>query len=163
MKSCKRPLFPIIRLSLGWLFFWPFIDKTFGLGFGTATEDAWLAGNSPTYGFLTYATKGPFAEIYQSIAGHPIVDWLFMLGLLYVGLAFIFGITMKFAGYAGALMLALMYTAGFLPPEHNPFMDEHIIYLLFMILIPQTNCGYSWSLSSWWTNTKLVKKYPLLK
>lgn len=163
MQHCKRPLFPILRLALGWIFFWAFIDKLFGLGFATTPEDAWLAGGSPTYGFLTYATKGPFAEIYQAMAGHPVVDWLFMLGLLYVGLAFLSGITLKVAGYTGALMLALMYTASFLPPEHNPFMDEHLIYLLLMLVLPQTNCGYSFSLSAWWTSKKLVKKYPFLK
>ena len=161
--SCKKPIFVLLRLSMGWLFLWGFLDKTFGLNFATTPEDAWLAGGSPTYGFLSYATKGPFAGMYQSIAGNPIVDWLFMLGLLGVGVAFLLGIMMKFSGYVGAFMMLLMYTAGFLPPEHNPFMDEHLVYPLIFLVIPMTNCGYSFSLSKWWTATKLVKKYPLLK
>ena len=59
--SCKKPIFVLLRLSMGWLFLWGFLDKTFGLNFATTPEDAWLAGGSPTYGFLSYATKGPFA------------------------------------------------------------------------------------------------------
>ena len=29
--------------------------------------------------------------------------------------------------------LGLIYTAGFLPPENNPFMDQHIIFALVLL------------------------------
>ena len=38
----------LLRLIIGWVFFWAFIDKVFGLGFATTAEKAWLAGVSPT-------------------------------------------------------------------------------------------------------------------
>ena len=59
-----------IRLSIGWVFLWAFLDKTFGLGHETASKDAWLNGGSPTSGFLGFATKGPFSGLYHDIAGH---------------------------------------------------------------------------------------------
>ena len=69
------------RFSLGWVFLWAFLDKTFGLGYATKAEDAWLDGGSPTYGFLNFAATGPFEDFYKSIAGDAWADWLFMIGL----------------------------------------------------------------------------------
>jgi len=122
----------LLRISLGWIFFWPFLDKTFGLGFATASENAWIAGGSPTAGFLSYATQGPFAEWFQILAGNMLVDWLFMMGLLLIGLSLILGVFMRMAIFSGSLMLVLMYLA-VLPPEHNPIIDDHIIYSLVLI------------------------------
>lgn len=52
-----------------------------------------------------------------------------MLGLLGIGAALMLGVFMNLAAGAGALLLLLMWTA-VLPPENNPFMDDHIIYAL---------------------------------
>ena len=68
----------ILRIGMGWIFLWAFFDKLFGLGFATKAEGAWVNGGSPTFGFLNFASKGPLAEIYQSMAGNAVVDWLFM-------------------------------------------------------------------------------------
>lgn len=160
-KIKENHLWALLRLGMGWIFLWAFLDKVFGLGFATAADKAWILGNSPTYGFLTFATKGPLASFYQSLAGIGIVDWLFMLGLLLIGLALILGIGVKIAGYSGALMLFLMWTA-VLPPEHNPFLDEHIIYALLLILLTKVQSS-KLGLGKWWSNTKLVKRFPYLK
>lgn len=108
MKNKERYIWAVLRIGMGWLFLWPFLDKLFGLGFTTAPEDAWIAGGSPTFGYLKFATSGPLAPIFQSLAGNPIVDWLFMLGLLLIGLALISGIGVSIASYAGAVMVLLM-------------------------------------------------------
>ncbi|MBI2577711.1 MAG: hypothetical protein HYV77_02605, partial [Candidatus Wildermuthbacteria bacterium] len=42
----------IVRISIGWIFFWAFIDKLWGLGFATAAGNSWLNGGSPTTTFL---------------------------------------------------------------------------------------------------------------
>jgi len=129
----KHKLLTIVRILLGWTFLWAFLDKTLGLGFATITERAWINGGSPTYGFLTYSAKGPFMDFYKSIAGNPIFDWLFMLGLLLIGLSFIFNRYVKYSGWFGALLMILMYTAGFILPENNPLIDEHIIYAILFL------------------------------
>jgi len=153
----------VTRLGMGWLFLWPFLDKVFGLGFTTEAGRAWIDGVSPTVGFLKFGTKGPFAELYQSIAGNPLIDWLFMLGLLFIGLTLILGIGVKLAGWSGALMLVLMYTAGFIPPEHNPFLDDHLMYAIFMIGLTLVPSGHWLGLGRWWSGTKLVKDYTFLE
>lgn len=127
-----------LRLTMGFIFLWAFLDKTFGLGFATLPEKSWLNGGSPTFGFLSFGAKGPFVEIFQSLAGVAVVDWMFMLGLLFVGLTLIFNKYVKWGALAGILMLALMYLA-LLFPANNPIIDDHIIYILVLALIAIKN------------------------
>ncbi|MFA6307285.1 MAG: hypothetical protein WCS88_01145 [Patescibacteria group bacterium] len=152
----------LLRIILGWIFLWAFWDKVFGLGFATEADKSWLNGTSPTSGFLKFSTSGPFADIFQSMAGNPLIDWLFMLGLLLLGSALILGIASKLTTIGGSIMLALMYLAA-IPPEHNPLVDEHIIYILilFGFYIDETN--HSLGFGKKWEKCKLVKKYPILQ
>ena len=152
----------LTRIAMGLIFLWAFFDKLFGLGFATSPEKAWLAGISPTSGFLQNSTEGPFGRIFQSLAGSAVVDWLFMLGLLLIGIALVFGIAMRLASYAGALLMSLMWLATLLP-EHHPFLDEHIIYALVLLLCAFGNAGTYLGLTKFWHQTKLVQKIPILK
>lgn len=155
-------LFSLLRITLGFIFFWAFIDKVFGLGFATTPDKAWLQGISPTTGFLKFAVKGTFAPLFHNLAGNPLVDWLFMLGLLGIGLSLILGIGLRIAGYCGALLVFLMYLSLF-PSENNPLIDEHIIYLFIFLILATEEIGYRFSLYDWWKHTVLVKKYPVLQ
>lgn len=130
----ERILFIAIRVSLGLIFLWAFFDKLFGLGFSTAAEASWLAGGSPTSGYLLYGTHGPLAEVFQALAGQIWVDWLFMTGLLGIGAGLVSGYALRISAYAGSVLMILMYISAF-PPEHHPFLDEHIIYTLMLLLI----------------------------
>ena len=172
MTSKKLEYFwGILRICLGIIFLWAFVDKLIGLGYATCNteegiqvlcEKAWISGGSPTYGFLKFAAKGPFALYFQSLAGNPLVDSLFMLGLLGVGLALILGVFTRIASVSGALMLFLMWLA-VLPPENNPFLDDHIIYLILMIGFIIVRAGRYLGLGNWWHKTRLVKKHPWLE
>lgn len=156
-------LLGVLRIVIGWTFLWSFFDKLFGWGFATKAEDAWLLGKSPTFGFLNFATKGPFAEFYKSLAGSAVVDWLFMLGLLGIGVAFTFGIGVRIAAWSAFAMYALMYTAGFIPPEHNPVTDEHVVNALLVLLLAWMDSGRYLGLGNWWRNTAIVRNYPVLE
>jgi thiosulfate dehydrogenase [quinone] large subunit len=158
----KHTLLGILRLLLGWIFLWPFLDKVFGLGFATESGKAWIDGISPTYGFLNFGTRGPFADFFQSFAGNPFVDWIFMIGLLGIGIALILGIGVRIAAVAGSIMLILMYVA-VIPPEHNPYVDDHIIYAVVLILLAYTDSGKYIGFGKRWTRSKIVSKLPFLK
>ncbi|PIR88551.1 MAG: hypothetical protein COU09_01730 [Candidatus Harrisonbacteria bacterium CG10_big_fil_rev_8_21_14_0_10_44_23] len=140
----SKTLLSILRIALGWLFFWAFLDKLFGLGFSTCAKigpmcsDAWLKGGSPTAGFLNYAARGPFADYYHSLAGSPIIAWAFMLILLFLGISLMFGVYTKFGATLGAALMLTIYGAQ-IPPEHNPILDEHIIYALALLYIAKTS------------------------
>ncbi len=123
-----------LRLMMGFTFLWAFLDKTFGLGFATVAEKAWINGGSPTAGFLANAVRGPFAEIFNSLSGVMFIDWLFMLGLLFVGCTLLFNRYVRWGALVGIVMLALMYLA-LLLPTNNPIVDDHLIYIFVLALL----------------------------
>src|SRR3989344_912887 len=144
-----KKVWALLRIALGWVFLWAFLDKLFGLGFATAKDKSWLAGGSPTAGFLKGAVTGPFADFYHSLSGSPIVDWLFMLGLLGLGLALVFGAAMRLAAWGGFVLMGLMYLA-LLWPANNPVIDEHIIYALALLGLYSVDAGKTWGVGKWW-------------
>jgi thiosulfate dehydrogenase [quinone] large subunit len=171
--TALRYVAAVLRLSLGWVFLWAFLDKMFALGFATGRDPetgvvdrfgdaAWIHGGSPTEGFLTFAAKGPFADIYHDIAGAAWADWLFMLGLLGIGVALMLGVAMRLATISGVVMLVLMWSA-VLPPENNPFMDDHIIYALTLILLALMGAGKTLGLGRIWERLTIVRRYSILK
>lgn len=161
-KISAQHIAGLTRLSMGFILLWAFFDKLFGFGMATGANKSWLAGTSPTFDFLKLATKGPLASFYQNLAGNAVVDWLFMMGLLLVGLALIFGICMKIAAYSGSLLMLLLWSA-VLPPKNNPLIDQHIIYMLVLLGLKATKAGEHLGLGKWWSNTVLVKKFPILE
>src|SRR6187402_1250514 len=73
-----RRALAVLRLATGFIFLWAFADKTFGLGFSTPAERAWINGGTPSQGFLkSDAVTGPLKEFFASIAS-PLTDVLFM-------------------------------------------------------------------------------------
>jgi thiosulfate dehydrogenase [quinone] large subunit len=159
--TATRYLLAGIRIALGWVFLWAFLDKAFGLGFATPSERSWFNGGSPTNGFLGSA-KGPFSGFYHSIAGTGIADALFMTALLGVGLALLLGIGMRIAAAAGALLTVMMWTA-VLPPATNPFMDDHLVYAAILIVLALLGAGNTLGLGRVWAATPLVQRTPWLK
>ena len=158
-----RCVWAVLRLLMGWTFSWAFIDKLFGLGVATSSESAWLNGGSPTLGFLKFATHGPFADAYQTIAGNAFVDALFMAGLAGVGLSLLLGIGVRMGAVSGVAMLLLMYTAASLPPENNPFVHERLVYAVVMVGLLASGSGRTLGLGRWWERTALVQRFPILR
>jgi len=161
-EKATRYLFAGLRLALGWTFLWAFLDKMFGLGHETAAKAAWINGGHPTQGFLKFAAAGPFKGIYNDIAGATWADWLFMIGLLGIGLALILGVAMRIAAASGATLLVLMWTA-VLPPENNPFMDDHLIYAMVLGILALTAAGRTFGLGRAWERLPFVQRYGFLK
>lgn len=151
----------VLRIATGLVFLWAFLDKAFGLGYSTPGERAWIAGGSPTNGFLSNVEVGPFDTAFQAIAGAWWADWLFMLGLLGLGVAVTLGIGLRISAVAGSVMMLLMWLAEF-PPDRftaagepsgssNPLVDYHIIYALVLIVAAIGYAGHTWGLGRWWT------------
>jgi thiosulfate dehydrogenase [quinone] large subunit len=154
-----------VRITLGWTFLWAFLDKMFGL-YPTASDHSWLAGGSPTAGYLGYATTGPLSGFYQGLTGSAdavaIVNVLFMLALLAIGVALILGVGMRIAGYSGAVLMVLLWSTN-LPPANNPIIDEHIVFMILLLGLTVVKAGQWLGLGKWWVNTPMVKRIPLLE
>jgi thiosulfate dehydrogenase [quinone] large subunit len=185
-KGLQR-VFALLRLAMGWTFLWAFLDKAFALGFSTGRvvdevsgatsidffgNAAWVQGASPTAGVLGFATKGPLADFYQTFTGFQMteagpvasawVDWVYMLSMLLIGGALILGIGVRLASIGGILWMAIFYTATAIWPEHNPFLDDHIVYAIVLVGLILANAGRYYGLGKVWQRTALVKRYPIL-
>jgi len=160
-SSLADKVWGLTRIALGSVFLWAFVDKLFGLGFATPSERSWLSGGSPTSGFLG-GVEGPFSGIYTAIAGQAWADWLFMLGLLGIGVALMAGVAMRFAAAAGSLLLVLMWTA-VLPMTNHPFLDDHLVYAMVLVGLALSGAGRTFGLGGRWEQLSIVKKNPVLR
>ena len=151
----EKKLFAVLRIVMGSIFFWAGIDKIFGLGFATLSEKSWIVGVSPTSGFLSNATEGPFSTIFQNLSHNSIVDFLFVGGLVLVGSALILGIGVTIAGYAGSLMMGLIYLSIY-PPENNPLIDEHVVYIISLMILVKVKAGNKWGFGAWWDKQNYI-------
>ena len=172
LSGTARRVLATLRLAMGFIFAWAFLDKTFALGFSTgrleggnidffAQGSAWLNGGSPTRGFLS-GSRGPLASFWQGLAGDTWVNWVFMLALAAVGIALLLGIGMRLAAVGGSLLLLSMWSVAMLPGS-NPFVDSHIIYTLVLVVLALTAAGNTWGLGERWGRTRLVQRLPFLK
>jgi thiosulfate dehydrogenase [quinone] large subunit len=162
--SARRSL-ALLRLATGFIFLWAFLDKTFGLGYSTPSERAWLNGGTPSQGFLNSpAVVGPFQGFFQSIAS-PATDVLFMLGMLGVGAAVMLGVGVRVSAWAGSAIMLMMWAAEWplTAGSTNPVMDYHIIYALALVVVAVTFAGDTWGLGRMWRELPLVQKYTWLR
>jgi len=151
-----RIVLAALRVVLGFYFVWAFVDKTFGFGFATPAERAWINGGSPTTGYLS-GVEGPFAGAFNAIAGAAWADWLFMAGLLGIGVALILGIGMRIVAVSAAVLLFLMYLASF-PMTTNPIIDDHIVDALAIAALALIGAGDVYGLGLKWKALPIVQR-----
>jgi thiosulfate dehydrogenase (quinone) large subunit len=157
----------VLRLVMAFVFLWAFLDKAFGWGYATPADRAWLNGGSPTLGFLSGVDVGPLAGTFNSWAGAVWADWLFMLGLLAIGVALALGVALRIAAVGGAVMMLLMWAAewpldrltasGEPSMSTNPLIEYHIIYAVVLVVLAATFAGNTWGLGRVWARLPFVK------
>jgi len=147
------------RLALGFLFLWGGIEKIETWGGLVWNGDA---NTSATTGYLKFAVSGPFAEFFHSLAGNPAVEFLVVYGELLIGISIMFGILTRVGGVSGVAMALLFYLSQ-LPVQHNPFVNEYVVYMLvflaFVFLTPGRFLGLDGLLQS----SRFVESRPTLK
>ncbi len=158
----------LLRIAIGFFFLWAFLDKLFGLGYSTPTSKAWINGGSPTKGFLGNVTVGPLQSQYHSMAGTWWADWSFMIALALLGVALILGIALRPAAVGGTILLAMMWLAVYPPAKFdatgaptmstNPFVDDHVLEALIIIVLAATNAGLFFGLSGVWRRMPLIRR-----
>ena len=137
----------LMRLSMGWVFFYAGLSKII-------KEGGWTAA-----GYLANL-EGPFAEIFAQMAGNSLVDWLNMLGLLAVGIAFILGIGIHIASFSGIILMLLYFFAEYpARGDYMNFIEDHIIYAIVFLGFYIFGAGKKFSLGekfkkeSWYKNS----------
>lgn len=174
-RPLARFALAVLRICFGVTFLWAFLDKLLALGYATGKnpetgavdrlgDAAWINGGSPTEGFLTFGVPedNPFKDIFNGIAGAAWADWLFMLGLLAIGVALLLGFAMRLAGLAGAILYLLMWLA-VLPLENNPVVDDHLTGAVVVVVLALTLAGDTLGVGKMWARTSLVRRIPILR
>jgi thiosulfate dehydrogenase (quinone) large subunit len=167
-----RKVLAVARVVIGFTFLWAFVDKLFGLGFATPSSRAWINGGTPAQGFIK-SIEGPFKDVFQIFA-NPVGDWLFMIGLLGIGVAMIAGAGLRIAAVAGTLLMLFMFMAEWptatsvvdgkiVSGSTNPIVDSHWHEALLLIIAAVTLAGDTWGLGKWWGNLGFVKKHRWLR
>jgi thiosulfate dehydrogenase [quinone] large subunit len=156
----------ILRLSVGFVFLWAFLDKLLGFGYATPAAKSWLNGGTPSQGFLkSPAVVGPLKPFFAGIAS-PATDVLFMVGMLAIGVAVMLGVGLRVSAIAGSILMVFMYLAewSFTPNagSSNPIVDYHVIYALALILISVLSAGDTWGLGREWKGLPYVNNHRWL-
>lgn len=172
VRAGARKWLAAARIGTGFIFLWAFLDKTFGLHYSTGAAHAdgspaslsWLEGGTPSQGFMKFASIGPFKDFFADIAS-PVTDWLFMLGMLGVGVAVMLGIGLRIAAVSGSLIMVLMWVAEWplLQGSTNPVMDYHIVYAFVLVIAAVTLAGDTWGLGRRWAALPVVQQNPWLR
>jgi thiosulfate dehydrogenase (quinone) large subunit len=148
----------VARIAVGWVFLWSFLDKAFGFGYATPSEGAWINGGSPAAGWLEHGTAAsPFAPMFSAMAGSGVVDVLYMVAMLGIGLALILGIGLRVNAVLGGLVVLMMW-AGSLPLETNPFFSYHLLYAILFVAFAVGAVGHTWGLGRRWERLAIVQK-----
>jgi len=136
----------IMRIAMGWIFVWSGFDK--------------LLGDWTSAGFLVNATKGPlegwFVDLGTNRAAVDVIDGLVIWGQILIGIALILGVVTRFSLFWAGVMMFMFYIAQ-LPPENNPFLDEHIIYIGVFLLLGALGAGRILGLDA------LIEKLPFVR
>lgn len=159
----------VLRIATGFVFLWAFLDKMFGLHYSTPSNKAWIHGGSPTKGFLSSVQVGPLRSTFHSMAGDSWVNWLFMLGLLGIGVAVMAGIGLRVAAVSGVALLAMMWLAEFPLAQHtnagapsgstNPLVDYHVVYAIALVVAAATYAGNTWGFGKFWARLPFVSRH----
>ncbi len=128
----------LLRITIGWLFL--------NAGIAKVIEPTWSAAK-----YLSAATtfNGFFGWLASS-SMLPIVNFLVEWGLVLMGLALILGVCVRYASYAGAVLMFLFYlpVLNFPTVGHGYIVDDHIIYIAALLTLAGFEAGTVWGLEN---------------
>ena len=143
------PFVALMRFTMGWIFVYSGFDK--------------LLTDFSSAGYLANATKGPLGGWFQSLGANSlavsVIDPLVVWGEILIGLALVFGVLTRWAAFWGAAMMFMFYISAF-PPEHNPFVEYQLVYIVALGLMGALGAGRILGLDYFVERLPLVKRVP---
>lgn len=137
MTKLQRVSLFLLRVSLGWLFFWAGITKVLKPGWSAA-------------GFLQGAKTFPdLFHWFASPAMLPITNFANEWGLTLLGISLILGIFIRWSAPFGMVLMILYYLPilQFPYPDANLFIvDQHIIFIIVLAVLYAFGAGRCWGL-----------------
>lgn len=103
-----------------------------------------------------------FVDIGTNQTALDVIDPLVIWGQILIGFSLILGLFTRVGAFFGALQMLMFYLA-VLWPEHNPFIDDHFIYIGIFALLGALGAGRIVGIDSYLEQTETVKKMPWLR
>lgn len=138
MNSPQKIALLLLRLSLGWFFFYSGLSKFLGDEFSAA-------------GFLTGAeSMQPMYDWFASSSNIGWVNFLNIWGQMAIGAGLMLGLLVRPASFFGILLMLLYYFPGLDFPyvEHGFLIDDHIIYVFAFVILYTFRAGSVWGLDA---------------
>jgi thiosulfate dehydrogenase (quinone) large subunit len=138
MKKSQRIVLFLLRLSLGWYMFYAGITKVLDPEWSAA---GYLGGAKILGGFYGWLASPGII---------PFVNFVNEWGLTLLGISLILGVFVRLSSILGALLMFLYYLPlGIIHPDtHSMFVDDHIIFILVLLLFHFSDAGKIWGLDS---------------
>jgi len=166
MDHKDRGIF-ILRVGLGLGLAFAGLDKFLRLAGGAAfTSKGFLSfgSNGAWLGSDPKAVINPTHGFWVSVAGNSslvsIFDTLVVFGEIAVGIALILGLATRFSAVMGALLMGLIYVAGW-SFGNGPF-NEQFMYGLMALTIVITGAG-AYALDTVVAKVPVMQKIPVVK
>jgi len=153
--SQKISLF-LVRISLGWLFFYMGVTRVFFSDIPWSAEN-YLKGAKTFVGFYNYLLQ---PNILPAI--NLVNEW----GQLLLGVSLILGVFVRPSAFLGAVLMLLYYFPGLDFPHagrSSYIVDQHIIYGSTLLYLSITGAGRYGGLYSLFVKIPLFSKFPKLK
>ena len=153
MTTFQKISLLLVRLSLGWLFFYSGITKILNPQWSSLK---YLQGAKMMTGFYAWLSQPSILSV---------VDFMNEWGQLLLGISLILGVAVRLSTTLGAILMALYYIA--LPfPYPNPqslIVDTHVIYALILIYLGAVQAGRVYGLETWCSNLPICARFPRLR
>lgn len=150
MSNFQKISLLLLRLVMGWMFFYAGITKVINPGWSAG---GYLKGAKNLvwfYGWLTTPAILPYINF--------INEW----GLTLLGISLILGVAIRYSTVAGSLLMLLYYLVilDFPYPDKNSFLvDQHIIFILALTTLAAFKAGQVWGLEAWYNKLPIYHKY----
>jgi len=139
----------LLRVSLGWYFFWAGITKVL--------DPSWSAA-----GFLNHASMFPgFYAWFARPEILPLVNFLNAWGLTLIGVALILGLFVRLSAVFGVLLMMLYYFAN--TSEFSFIVDDHVTISFALFVLASFRAGRVWGLENWCIRLPFCATYPRLR
>lgn len=154
MTQFQKVSLVVLRLTMGWMFFYAGITKVL--------NPAWSVA-----GYLQNAKM--FSGFYHWLMQPgllPITNFVNEWGLTLLGVSLILGIGVRLSSRLGAILMLLYYfpILDFPYPNKNSYIvDEHVIYAAALLLLASLGAGRVWGLENWCANLPICSRFPRLR
>lgn len=144
----------LLRIATGWMMFYAGITKVLNPEWSAA---GYLRNAKTFTGFYQWLTQPSLL---------PVINFINEWGLTLLGISLILGIGVRLSSILGAILMLLYYFPILDFPYPNPhsfLVDEHIIYILVLLLFASLRAGRVWGLENWCSNLPICSKFPRLR